>query len=230
MVGRLLVDVEGEQQIMAEFDDDVERNQRKMLLDSEIKACRRCRGLNIRHTTESAPGWGSLNSAVAIVGQSLCEQCMAPQEPFYEGSGSLLNRCFGKVPIDKAQLFISNVVHCHPPGNRASHDHEIVNCSAFLHRELEIVRPSLVIGLGEDAKRVLSFFYPSARQVGWPFTDPKNVRSKIVPCLLFATHPSSVKRKHDADLESTYVDSLTRAIRWAIAKGPLNIAPRRTSM
>lgn len=47
--------------------------------------------MNEKVVTESAPGWGNLNSAVAIVGQSLCEQCMERQEPFYEGSGSLLN-------------------------------------------------------------------------------------------------------------------------------------------
>ena len=109
--------------------------------------------MNEKGVTQAAPGWGSLDSPVAIVGQSLCEQCMEPQEPFYEGSGSLL---------------------------------KIVNCSSYLYRELEIVRPRLVIGLGDDAERVLSFFYPTARKVPWPFSAPSNIRSKTVPCLHFA--------------------------------------------
>jgi uracil-DNA glycosylase family 4 len=201
--------------------DEGNRLQLKALLDEEIKACRRCEGMNRPLETESAPGWGNLDSPVAIVGQSLCEQCMEPQEPFYEGSGSLLERAFREADLLKKQLFITNAVHCHPRGNRGSHAHEVVNCSSYLYRELEIVRPRLVICLGEDAQRVLSFFYPSARKVLSPFAAPRNFRSKTVPCLLFAQHPSWVKRQHKPALEAEYVDSLAEALKWAIAKGSL---------
>ncbi|OBK53444.1 uracil-DNA glycosylase family protein [Mycobacterium kubicae] len=197
------------------------RRQRKALLDIEIKTCRRCEGMNRPRETESAPGWGNLDSPVAIVGQSLCEQCMEPQEPFYEGSGSLLNRSFARVPIKKDRLFITNAVHCHPPKNRESYTHEIANCSSYLYRELEIVRPSLVIGLGDDASRVLSFIYPTARTVPWPFVAPRNVRSKLVPRLFFAKHPSWIMRQHNPALEEEWVDSVSAALKWAIARGSL---------
>lgn len=201
--------------------EDDDRRRQKASLDDEIRACRRCEGMNEEGVTQAAPGWGNPDSPVAIVGQSLCEQCMKPQEPFYEGSGSLLNTSFERAGCEKADTFITNVVHCHPPGNRKSHNHEIVNCSSYLYRELEIVRPRLVIGLGDDAERVLSFFYPTARKVPWPFTAPRNIRSKTVPCLHFAKHPSWVKRQHDAALEEEYVSSLSEALKWAIAKGSL---------
>ncbi|WP_081652246.1 uracil-DNA glycosylase family protein [Mycobacterium marinum] len=203
------------------------RGQRKALLDAEIKTCRRCEGMNRPLETESAPGWGNLDSPVAIVGQSLCEQCMEPQEPFYEGSGSLLNRTFARLPIAKDQLFITNAVHCHPPKNRESHTHEIANCSSYLYRELDIVRPSLVIGLGDDASRVLSFLFPTARTVPWPFVAPRNVRSKLVPCLFFAKHPSWIIRKHNFALEEAWVDSVSKALKWAIARGRLRGQPVR---
>ena len=205
--------------------DDGDRYLRKSLLDDEIRRCRRCPDMNEEAVTQAAPGWGSIDSPVAIVGQSLCEQCMKQQEPFYEGSGSLLNLSFARAPIDKDQLFLSNAVHCHPRGNRSSHNHEIINCAPYLYRELEIVRPRLVIGLGEDAARVLGFLYPSARRVPWPFIAPSNVRSKTVPCLHFAKHPSWLKRQHDAELEETYVQSLADALKWAINKGSLAPPP-----
>lgn len=207
--------------------DDSDRYARKTLLDDEIRACRRCEGMNIKGVTQAAPGWGNLDSPVAIVGQSLCEQCMEPQEPFYEGSGSLLNTSFEQAGCEKADIFVTNAVHCHPPDNRKSYNHEIVNCSAYLYRELEIVRPRLVIGLGADAARVLSFFYPTARKVEWPFSAPKNLRSKIVPCLHFVDHPSYVKRQHKPSLETDYVNSLTDALKWAIARGSLRSQPVR---
>lgn len=96
--------------------------------------------MNEEGVTQAAPGWGNLYSPVVIVGQSLCEQCMKPQEPFFEGSGSLLNEGVRLAGRAKGKTFISNVVHCHPPKNRGSREHEIVNCSSYLHRELELVR------------------------------------------------------------------------------------------
>jgi uracil-DNA glycosylase len=197
------------------------RLQLRAILDDEIRSCRRCAGLNEKDVTQAAPGWGNADSPVMIVGQSLCEQCMKPQEPFYEGSGSLLEQAFRRADCMKADLYITNAVHCHPPGNRASHTHEIANCSSYLYREVEIVRPSLVIGLGNDARRVLSFLYPTARVVPSPFEPPRNVRSRKVPCLHFTGHPSWVKRKHDDAIEAAYVKNLADALKWAIAKGPL---------
>lgn len=197
-----------------------DRNRQRTLLAEEVRACRRCHNMNEEGVTQAAPGWGSIDSPVVIVGQSLCEQCMGPQEPFYEGSGSLLDESFNLAGCEKSDLFLTNVVHCHPPGNRKSHTHEIVNCSEYLYRELEIVRPSLVIGLGEDAHRVLSFFYPTARKVRSPFTAPTNLRSKTVPCLYFTQHPSWVKRQHKGTLKTDYVNGLALALKWAIARGP----------
>ena len=192
---------------------DDSRQQRKNLLDDEIRACNRCQGMNKKGVTQAAPGWGNLDSPVVIVGQSLCKQCMKQQEPFFEGSGSLLNTSLRLAGRDKGETFISNVVHCHPPKNRGSREHEIVNCSSYLHRELEIVGPRLVIGLGVDAARVLSFFYPSARVSPWPFGAPRGRRTRA-PYLLFAKHPAWIKRQHDDALEQDYLGSLERALRW----------------
>jgi DNA polymerase len=202
---------------------NLNRLQLKALLDDEIKTCRRCDDMNEIGVTQAAPGWGNLDSAVAIVGQSLCEQCMKrePPEPFYEKSGTLLDRAYPLGGCEKSDLFITNAVHCHPRDNRASYTHEIVNCSPYLFRELEIVRPRLVIALGDDALRVVSFFYPKARMVQRPFTPPKYALSKKVPCIYHVTHPSSVKRKHDQALEAEWVSDVAEAIRWARAKGSL---------
>lgn len=147
---------------------------------------------------------------------------MAPQEPFFEGSGGLLEDAFKLAGCKKADLFITNAVHCHPPGNRKSQTHEIVNCSPYLFRELEIVRPRLVIGLGEDAARVLSFLYPTARKVLESFEPPKHFRSTAVPCLFLAKHPSWIKRQHSDVFEADYVRSLADAMKWAIAKGSMH--------
>ena len=58
------------------------RQRRKRLLDAQIKACRKCKWpdrLNEPGVTESAPGFGSVHSPVAVVGEALCRACMATE-------------------------------------------------------------------------------------------------------------------------------------------------------
>jgi DNA polymerase len=85
--------------------------------------------------------------------------------------------------------------------------------------QLEIVQPRLVIGLGGDAEAALKSFYPDPRILSWPFTDRHATRPADVPFpdLLFAKHPSWIKRQHDESLEEEYVTSLASALRWGFA-------------
>ncbi len=120
-------------------------------LNKEIKACHACPGMNIKGVTENAPGYGNPKSKVMIVGQSLCGPCIKTQIPFTGGSGEILDAVFDKLKIEKANIFITNVVHCHPPSNRPSTPHEIDKCSIHLMNEVEIIRPRLIMPLGRDA-------------------------------------------------------------------------------
>ena len=194
------------------------RQRRKIVLDQEIGNCRRCDGLNIHGVTASAPGYGCVTSAVALVGQSLCEKCMESQIPFTGGSGELIDESIQRAGLKKSDVFITNAVHCHPPKNRASHEHEIINCAPFLHRELEIVRPRLVITLGADAARVLEFLYPRARLAKMPFEAPRGRLPKGVPHIVNATHPSWIQRQHDDRLVAAYTADLVAAIRWGFGR------------
>jgi uracil-DNA glycosylase family 4 len=145
---------------------DDRRRQRKMKeLRAQIKACGKCERMNIPGVTQAAPGWGSVDSPVVLVGQSLCHDCMESQIPFTGGSGRLIWASIKRAGIDKPDdVFITNVVHCHPHSepvdSRASKRHEIDNCTPYLVRELDIVKPELVIGLGNDAKKVLRAKHP----------------------------------------------------------------------
>jgi DNA polymerase len=193
----------------------VSRQEHKAVLDAEIGACRRCDKMNVKGVTASAPGYGDLHSPVALVGQSLCEKCMETRIPFTGGSGDLIDASIKAADKVKDDLFTTNAVHCHPEGNRKSAEHEIVNCAPFLHRELEIVRPRLVVTLGQDAERALRFFYPRARVVLSRFEAPRGRLPKGVPVAFVAKHPSWIQRQHNSDLEAEYIENLADAIRWS---------------
>ena len=77
--------------------------------------------MNVPGETQSAPGFGTVCSPVVIVGQSLCgKPYMDSQIPFTGGSGKLIDEALDNVDKDKSDVFTTNVVHCHPPGNRPS--------------------------------------------------------------------------------------------------------------
>lgn len=182
------------------------------LIAERISACRQCPGMNEPKVTASAPGYGSAHAPVAIVGQSLCRKCMESGIPFTGGSGMYLDQALEIADREKRDLFITNVVHCHPVDDRKSRPYEIDNCRPFLHEELDVVGPRLIIGLGEDAEKVLSARYPDARHLSWPFVKPRTVKSDVT-YLLFPEHPGSLRFKKTAD-RAYYAPSLARAITW----------------
>lgn len=193
------------------------RARRMRTLATRIRGCTACAGMNIPDVTQAAPGYGSPHSPVVIVGQSLCGPCMATQIPFTGGSGRFLDRALAGANLTKQAVFTTNVVHCHPPDNRASLPHEISNCRPYLARELDIVGPRLVVGLGRDARDALQHLEPAARVLPWPFIRPRKTPADTAPRrMLFAPHPSWIARQPRAE-QDAYVSSLTNALRWAFA-------------
>jgi DNA polymerase len=142
---------------------------------------------------------------------------MESQIPFTGGSGSYLDRSFEEAGIAKRDVFITNVVHCHPPKNHASLPTWVSNCSPYLHLELKIVQPKLVIALGQDAKKALKQFYGKEPQkLGRPFQRPPGTTvEQSIPELLYTEHPSWLARQHDGVLDREYVTSLAQALKWA---------------
>lgn len=190
---------------------DTRRRQLDLIAD-RISACRQCPGMNEPGVTASAPGYGSARARVAIVGQSLCRKCMQSGIPFTGGSGRYIDDALEIADRKKTELFITNVVHCHPVDDRKSRRYEIDNCLHFLHEELDVVAPRLIIGLGEDAENVLTARYPHGRRLAWPFVKPRTVEPETT-YLLFPEHPGSLRFKKTAD-RAYYSPTLASAITW----------------
>jgi DNA polymerase len=193
------------------------KRRRLDLIAQRISTCRQCPGMNAPGVTASAPGYGSAHAPVAIVGQSLCRKCMESGVPFTGGSGTYIDQALEIAGREKRELFITNVVHCHPHDDRKSRPYEIENCLPFLHEELDVVSPRLIIGLGADAEKVLTARYPAARWLAWPFVKPRAVKPGTT-CLLFPEHPGSLRFKKTAD-RAYYSPSLARAITWGFEAG-----------
>lgn len=188
---------------------DYRRTTYKLDLDNRIKTCKLCPGLNIKRVTESAPGYGDIFSPVMIIGQSLCSTCMKTQIPFTEGSGVILDVIFKKLGIAKRHLFTTNLVHCHPAGNRPSKPKEIQNCMPFLVEETLVVNPILIVGLGRDVKDHLSPNVPF-NQVMYHANGPKKGRHVV-----FFYHPAYFYRRSGVKGEETkeYIELVCSVLR-----------------
>lgn len=189
-------------------------------LTRKIEACRLCAGMNTPGITGSAPGCGPLDSLVMLVGEALCHKCMETKEPFTGGSERILKDSFRLARREKAELFITNAVHCHPHSspkdNRDPEPHERNNCRVHLRAELDIVEPRLVVGLGRFAAEALrsEATQRSWVELPWPLARPPRTSAADATALLCVPHPYHVMTR-PAEERGHYIRDLARALRWA---------------
>ena len=76
----------------------------------------------------------------------------AQGEPFVGQAGKLLDNMLAAISLKRgANVYIANILKCRPPGNRNPEPHEALQCEPYLHRQIELLRPKLIIALGRVA-------------------------------------------------------------------------------
>lgn len=145
----------------------------KVELDKKIKSCHACKGLNQPEHTENACGYGNLNANIFFVGQSLGAPNMATQIPFTEGSGYMLDAVLWLLNMERNDVFMSNIVHCHPRNNRASKPREVRNCLRYIIEEIFIVHPKVLVCLGASARDNVKVII---RKMQWDWINVINVK------------------------------------------------------
>jgi DNA polymerase len=66
-------------------------------------------------------------------------------------AGQLLDRMIAAMGFDREEVYVMNIVKCRPPDNRKPHPREMTACSGFLHRQLELLQPEIIVALGATA-------------------------------------------------------------------------------
>jgi DNA polymerase len=74
-------------------------------------------------------------------------------EPFVGAAGQLLNRMLGEIGLDRADVYIANVVKCRPPGNRDPEPDEIEACTPWLIEQISLIQPQVIVTLGNFATK-----------------------------------------------------------------------------
>ena len=123
-------------------------------LRAEIGDCQRCKLAGGR--TNLVFGVGNPNAELVFVGEGPGHDEDLKGEPFVGRAGQLLTEIITKgMKLQRADVYIANVVKCRPPGNRNPENDEIASCMPFLHRQIEIIGPKVIVALGTFAAQTL---------------------------------------------------------------------------
>lgn len=151
-------------------------------------ACRRCR--LSRGRTNVVPGAGPCNAKIIFVGEAPGKDEDLKARPFVGRAGKLLDEALEEAGIGRADVRISNLVKCRPPGNRRPRADEKSTCtSLYLYREIEEVAPKVICALGQTAAEHLA-----GRKLKMAETVGKEVTHALdnISARLFVTyHPAA---------------------------------------
>ncbi len=115
-------------------------------LNAQIVACRACPLAMTR--THAVPGEGPLDAELMFIGEGPGYYEDQQGRPFVGAAGQFLEQLLSSIGRERTDVFIANVIKCRPPGNRDPLPEEIGACSAYLARQIELVRPKVVVTLG----------------------------------------------------------------------------------
>lgn len=123
-------------------------------LRGELGDCSRCRLAGTR--TQIVFGSGNPEARLVFVGEGPGRDEDRQGLPFVGRAGELLTDIIQKgMKIDRSEVYICNVVKCRPPENRNPEPEEVAACSPFLIRQIEIVKPEVIVALGKFAAQTL---------------------------------------------------------------------------
>ncbi|OGP11203.1 MAG: DNA polymerase [Deltaproteobacteria bacterium GWC2_42_51] len=119
----------------------------------ELGDCKRCRLHKGR--TNIVFGVGNPNASIVFVGEAPGEDEDLQGEPFVGKAGQLLTKIINAMGLKREDVYICNVVKCRPPKNRNPEPDEIATCRPFLEKQLDAIRPKIIVALGTHAAQTL---------------------------------------------------------------------------
>lgn len=115
-------------------------------LQKKVSSCRRCRLYAGRRNTVF--GAGPIPAELMFIGEGPGEDEDLQGLPFVGRAGQLLTRMILAMDFRREDVYIANIVKCRPPGNRQPEEDEMNACLPYLIRQIELVRPKVIVLLG----------------------------------------------------------------------------------
>lgn len=115
-----------------------------------------CTACSLHQTrTQTVFGVGSLNAKLMIVGEAPGFNEDAQGEPFVGRAGQLLNAMLNAIGLERHEVYIANILKCRPPENRDPASDEVATCTPFLQKQIDFIKPQLLVAVGRIAAHYL---------------------------------------------------------------------------
>jgi uracil-DNA glycosylase len=196
--------------------DATERIPDRPTLSTVREAAKDCRACDLyKRGTQTVFGEGAPNAKLMLVGEQPGDAEDLAGHPFVGPAGKLLDRALEDAGIDRAAVYVTNVVKhfkWEPRGKRRIHKKpnaaEIAACRPWLDTEIQLVRPRAIVCLGATAAQALI-----GRQFKVTAHSGEFVASSLAPLVLATVHPSSILRAPDDDTRRQEMKRFTNDLR-----------------
>jgi uracil-DNA glycosylase family 4 len=154
-------------------------------------ACTRCK-LHTLGRKQVVFGVGNPNADLMFVGEAPGADEDIQGEPFVGRAGQLLTKIIEAIGLRREDVYIANVIKCRPPGNRNPEPDEVEQCEPFLFRQIDTIKPKVVVALGKFAAQCLL-------RTSDPITRLRGREFKYRDAILMPTyHPAYLLRNPSA--------------------------------
>jgi DNA polymerase len=124
------------------------------LIREDIGDCTRC-VLHKQGRKQIVFGAGNPEADIMFIGEAPGADEDEQGVPFVGRAGQLLNNMITAMGLRREDVYIANIIKCRPPGNRTPERDECETCSPFLMRQIEVVKPKIIVALGAVAAKTL---------------------------------------------------------------------------
>jgi uracil-DNA glycosylase family 4 len=172
--------------------------------DNEVRGCTKCRLCETR--TNTVFGEGDPDAQIFFIGEGPGENEDLSGRPFVGRAGELLNKWIAAMGLRREQVFIANIVKCRPPNNRVPAPDEVATCTPYLQRQLEIVRPKVIMTLGLPSAKYMLQLNLSMGKMRGNWYDWRGI--KLMPTY----HPAYVLRQYTVETRSAVWNDLKKVM------------------
>jgi DNA polymerase len=182
-----------------------EKRARLLALDNnEVRGCTKCRLCETR--TQTVFGEGDPDAKIFFIGEGPGENEDLTGRPFVGRAGEMLNKWIAAMGLKREQVMIANIVKCRPPGNRVPAPDEVATCTPYLQRQLEIVRPKVIVTLGLPAAKYMLQSNSTMGRLRGQWHAWRGI--KLMPTF----HPAYVLRSYTNQVRAAVWDDLKKVM------------------
>ncbi len=166
-------------------------------LYQEIAHCQKCEIAKFR--TKVVPGEGAEDAKILFIGEAPGWHEDQQGRPFVGPAGKYLDELLTSISLNRQQVYIANVIKCRPTNNRDPLPEEIGNCRKWLERQIELIKPQIIVTLGRYS---MAMFFPGKSISKIHGTAQK--RDNIIYFAMYhpaaALHQQSLRKEIEADM------------------------------